>query len=401
MPNLSLQHVDRLPVSRRLTEHVERKGIGHPDTICDSVMESVSHALCREYQQRAGRVLHHNVDKALLVAGVSEPKTGGGTIVEPMKLIFGGRAVTEVDGQPIAAGEIAEAAAIEWLRDHLRYVELPQHVVFQNEIRPGSPELRAIFERGALTANDTSVGFGFAPLSETERMVLETENYLNSPGFHAEFPEAGEDVKVMAFRRDRELALTVALAFVDRFVSDPKSYFERKEAIRDELTYVLNPMLQELDRVHIDLNTLDDPNRGESGMYLTVLGTSADGADGGQVGRGNRVNGLISLHRPMSLEAAAGKNPVSHVGKIYNALARQIATSLHEHVGPAEEVCVWLCSQIGHSLEDPWSVSIELVLQPGVSMADVSHLVEHTVSEQLSRLPSLLASLAAGEQSVC
>ena len=72
---------------------------------------------------------------------------------------------------------------------------------------------------------------------------------------------------------------------------------------------------------HVEIRTRHD--RGAGGMYLTVLGTSADGADGGQVGRGNRVNGLISLHRPMSTEAAAGKNPVSHVGKIYNLLAHR------------------------------------------------------------------------------
>lgn len=401
MTNLSVQHVDRVPVSRRITEYVERKGVGHPDTICDSVMESVSRALCREYQQRAGRVLHHNVDKALLVAGVSEPKPGGGTIVEPMKLIFGGRAVTEFDGQPIAIGELAEAAAVDWFQLNLRYVDPPQHILFQNELRPGSPALRGIFERAALTANDTSVGVGFAPLSETEQLVLETEKYLNSTGFHAEFPEAGEDVKVMAFRRERELAMTVALAFVDRYVADQKSYFERKDAIRDELVYVLSPMLQELDRVHIDLNTLDDQERGDSGMYLSVLGTSADGADGGQVGRGNRVNGLISLSRPMSLEAAAGKNPVSHVGKIYNALARKIATSVYEHVGPAEDVGAWLCSQIGRQLNDPWSVSVELVLQPGVTMNDVAPLVEHTVAKELEHLPALLETLATGSVSVC
>ena len=401
MNHLALQHVDRVPVSRRLTEHVERKGIGHPDTICDSVMQSVSLALCHEYRQLAGRVLHHNVDKGLLVAGVADPKPRGGTLIEPIKLIFGGRAVSEFDGQSIAVAELAETAATKWLRENLRYVEPDRHVVFQNEIRPGSPELRDIFDREQLTANDTSLGVGFAPLSETERLVLETERYLNSPAFHKQFPEAGEDVKVMASRRERHLGLTIALAFVDRFVPDPKTYFERKEAIRDELGYLLNPMLQNLDQVHVDINTLDDPERGDSGMYLTVLGTSADGADGGQVGRGNRVNGLISLHRPMSLEAAAGKNPVSHVGKIYNALARQIAVSIHEHVAPVEEVCVWLCSQIGRPLADPWSVSAELVLQPSVTAGDVSAIVERTVLDELTRLPALIETLTEGTLPVC
>ncbi|MFB6147348.1 MAG: methionine adenosyltransferase, partial [Candidatus Nanohaloarchaea archaeon] len=55
------------------TELVERKGIGHPDSICDGVAESVSRALCREYRDRFGKVLHHNTDEVQLVAGSSEP----------------------------------------------------------------------------------------------------------------------------------------------------------------------------------------------------------------------------------------------------------------------------------------------------------------------------------------
>jgi len=34
-------------------------------------------ALCRAYIDVAGRVLHHNIDKGLLVAGQSEPALGG------------------------------------------------------------------------------------------------------------------------------------------------------------------------------------------------------------------------------------------------------------------------------------------------------------------------------------
>ncbi len=50
-------------------EVVERKGAGHPDTICDALAETLSRNLCREYQSRFGYILHHNVDKALLCGG--------------------------------------------------------------------------------------------------------------------------------------------------------------------------------------------------------------------------------------------------------------------------------------------------------------------------------------------
>ena len=156
-----------------------------------------------------------------------------------------------------------------------------------------------------------------------------------------------------------------------------------------------------LDTIHVALNTLDDPSRGSGGMYLTVLGTSADGADGGQVGRGNRVNGLISLHRPMSTEAAAGKNPVSHVGKIYNVLAHQIAARLCTSVPGIEEATVWLCSQIGRPLAEPWSIAVELHTQPGMYQSDLEHGVQRSISDELQNLPVLVEHLTRGELSVC
>lgn len=136
-------------------------------------------------------------------------------------------------------------------------------------------------------------------------------------------------------------------------------------------------------------------------MYLTVLGTSADGADGGQVGRGNRVNGLISLHRPMSTEAAAGKNPVSHVGKIYNLLAPQIASQICQTVAGVEEATVWLCSQIGRPIADPWSVAVEILPKPDATPSDIEAGVEQVIHSQLSKLPAFVERLTRGELPVC
>jgi S-adenosylmethionine synthetase len=357
-------------VSRRDIEIVERKGLGHPDTICDALMESISVALCQRYLETAGRVLHYNLDKGLLVAGQTSPQLGGGTVEAPLRVIFGDRATHLWQGIEIPVSEIVESAAVEWFRQHLRYVDPAEHVVFQNEIRPGAAELVDIFARRQLTANDTSVGVGFAPLSETERLVLAAERFLNSADFQSRHPETGEDVKVMGARCGRELGLTVALAFVDRWVTTAADYFEQKSLVERELLDHLRPQLRELADIHVTINALDDPERGLGGMYLTVLGTSAEGADGGEVGRGNRVNGLISFQRPMTLEAAAGKNPVSHVGKIYNLLSRQIAQRIYDQVDGVEDVTVWLCSQIGRRLDDPWTASVEL--QPWTALSNAS-----------------------------
>lgn len=397
MPNITIEELKQTPVEQQRVELVERKGTGHPDSICDAIMEQVSLALCREYLNTFGRVLHHNIDKGLLVAGRTAPRLGGGEVLEPMRLIFGDRATAEYKGKRIDVDTIAVESAKEWLRQNLRFVDPEQHIVFQNELKEGSPELTDIFEREVIGANDTSAAVGYAPLTETERIVFATERYLNSPEFKQLFPEAGEDVKVMGYRRDRDLVLTIALAFVDRYVTSAERYFARKQEIQVALEEYLAREQRTLDRITVVINTLDDPTRGEGGMYLTVLGTSAEGGDCGQVGRGNKVNGVISLNRPMGTEAAAGKNPVSHVGKIYTLLTHRMAAEIYASVPGLREVYVWLCSQIGKPIDQPLIASAQLILQKGVALADVEPQVTYVIEHELAHIHEFTARLARGE----
>ncbi|HET7375660.1 MAG TPA: methionine adenosyltransferase [Anaerolineae bacterium] len=397
MSNITIDELKQTPVEQQRVELVERKGTGHPDSICDAIMEQVSIALCREYLKTFGRILHHNIDKSLLVAGRTDPRLGGGTVSEPMRLVFGDRATAEYNGQRIDVGAIAETSAKDWLRHNLRFVDPDRHIVFQNELKAGSPELTDIFDREVMGANDTSAAVGYAPLTETERLVFATERYLNSGPFKQIFPEAGEDVKVMGCRRDRDLILTIALAFVDRFVPDAGTYFDRKQQIQIALEEYLAREQRTLDRISVAINTLDDPARGAGGMYLTVLGTSAEGGDCGQVGRGNKVNGVIALNRPMSTEAAAGKNPVSHVGKIYSLLTHRIAAEIYAGVPGLREVYVWLCSQIGKPINQPLIASAQLILQPGVSLAALEPAVRSVIEHELAMMPDFTVKLAHGE----
>jgi S-adenosylmethionine synthetase len=400
MKNITVESLETVPVEEQQVELVERKGVGHPDSICDAIMEEVSVALCQEYVANFGRVVHHNIDKGLLVAGSTSPRIGGGAVEEPMLLVFGDRAVYEAGGKHVPVGEIAEDTAKRWLSENLRFVDPDKHMRYQNEIKEGSPELTDIFDREVIGANDTSAAVGYAPLTETERTVLGVERYLNSPEFKEAFPESGEDIKVMGYRRDRELVLTVAMAFVDRFVQSEKAYFSRKKEIQDAALDFVTREKGNFDSIVVDLNTLDVPGRGEDGMYLTVLGTSAEGADCGQVGRGNKVNGVIALNRPMSTEAAAGKNPVSHVGKIYNLLTHRVAHEIYKAAPGIREVYVWLCSQIGHPIDDPLIASAQLVLSDDVNLASIRGDVEAVIERELANIHDFTASLTRGELSV-
>ncbi len=395
--NILVEAVPNLPMEEQPIELVERKGVGHPDSICDAIAEAVSVELSRAYRDRVGRVLHHNIDKGLLVAGGATPRLGGGTVDEPMRLIFGDRATYEYRGVKIPVGEIAEASARRWLRGHLRFVDPKKHVVFQNEIKPGSPELTDIFEREEVGANDTSAGVGYAPLSETEKMVLAVERHLNSTGFKAAHPEAGEDIKVMGYRFGRELTLTVAVAFVARFVPDEETYFLSKAAIHDQLHEFVERQPHTMEKITIDINTLDERSRGMGGMYLTVLGTSAEGGDCGQVGRGNRVNGVIAFNRPATTEAAAGKNPVSHVGKIYNLLSHEIAERIYLEVEGLREVTVYLCSQIGQPIDRPLVAAGQVILADGAELPDVKEPILGVIDREFSNIQRFTERLIHGE----
>jgi S-adenosylmethionine synthetase len=246
MQPILLAQLRNVPVHKQQMELVERKGVGHPDTMCDAIMEAISVALCQAYIEAASHVLYHNIDKGLLVAGQTRPALGGGIVEAPMRLVIGDRATIEWEGQRIPVQEIAETTARRWLTAHLRFVDPQQHIVFQNELRPGSGELADLFTRERMGANDTSAAVGYAPLTETERCVLAAERWLNSPACKAQFPAAGEDVKVMGCRQGQQLALTVALAFVDRFIPNERAYFERMAAIREALQHQIEGELRTL-----------------------------------------------------------------------------------------------------------------------------------------------------------
>ncbi|MCQ8897962.1 MAG: methionine adenosyltransferase [Hadesarchaea archaeon] len=397
-----VEELRQLPVEKQGLEIVERKGLGHPDTICDLIFDRVAVALDLEYKRRVGEILHYNVDKSLLVAGEVETRFGGGEVKRPMLLVFGDRATSKVDEVEIPVAEIAVRAAKEWFSQNLRFVSPERHVKYQVEIRPGSASLTDLFKRGSkvMGANDTSAAVGYAPLSKLERLVLEVEGYANSAGFKKAFPESGEDVKVMGIRRGEEVHLTVGMAFVDRFVRDEEDYFRKKGEILEELERFVRERF-DFKGVRVDLNTLDARGRGEGGVYLTVLGTSADGADSGQVGRGNRSNGVIPLTRPMGTEAAAGKNPVSHVGKIYNLLTHEIARRIYQEVPGVLEVYVWLVSQIGEPIDRPSLALVRVIPEEGTRVEEIGKEVSERVNWALDHILDFCRDLAEGKRRIC
>lgn len=378
------------PVYSQEAEIVERKGIGHPDTICDYLAEELSRSLCRLYIDSFGSIMHHNVDKALLVGGRARAEFGGGEVLEPIEIYLVGRATLE---DSINIQELVNKTASDWIKKNIKNLDFEKHVRVYAKIKPGSKDLVDLYKRSqgqVPLANDTSFGVGFAPLNPLERAVLEAERILNSQNFKEEHPEVGEDIKVMGVRLSNKVRLTVALAFVSKYIKDLNEYYEKKSTIEQKLTTYLSDLVGQI--VEININTADSKH-GE--VYITVTGTSAEQGDDGQVGRGNRVNGLITPYRPMSLEAAAGKNPVSHIGKIYNTIANKIAKRVIKEIEEVEECYCYIVSQIGKPINEPQVLDIKV--RSKKSIEKIQEPAQKIAVEELELMPSVWQGFLKGE----
>jgi S-adenosylmethionine synthetase len=376
------------PPGSQEVEVVERKGLGHPDTICDGIAEHICVRLCRYYLEHFGHILHHNVDKVLLVGGETRASFGGGEIVEPIEIYIAGRATAEYGGVGIPVHEIAVESGRDWLRTHLRGVDVNDDMRIIPRIRRGSGELVHLFDRGgpAPPANDTACGVGFSPLTDLERVVLQVEHALNSPETKRTHPEIGEDIKVMGVRLGSRIHLTIGCAFVSRFIHHIEDYRTKKDAARVlALDAARRVTALEVDAV---VNAADD--LAHERVFLTVTGTSAEAGDDGEAGRGNRASGLITPYRPMIIEAVAGKNPVTHVGKLYNLLAGRIASAVTNDVPGISHAECLLVSEIGRTIADPRVVDMRLGCDDAVPLRESVKDIVRSELEQLPRLRELL-----------
>lgn len=334
-------------------EFVERKGVGHPDTICDHLAEELARELATEYLNHTGAVQHFNVDKAILAAGSVEVGFGGGSHTRPSRLVLVGKAdslqVWRPDPEMLA--EKYKGKLLELLPD-----ATPDAFDVEVWLNQSSVDLASVVttrEADTPLANDTSFAAVSLPRSALESTVYQVESHLNSDDFRSQLP-IGRDIKVMGARIDGDSHVTVACPVLARSVNNRGEY---DNVVGQVEATVARIAAEELGpNVAVKINQADQ----DDSPYLTLTGTSAEAGDDGQVGRGNRFGGLITPYRPMSLEAAAGKNPAAHVGKTYHAVAADIAYRLAEETGITEST-IRMLSSIGRSVANPEAVHLEAV----------------------------------------
>lgn len=397
---LFIEQLTDLSPEERVVEIVERKGLGHPDTLCDHISEEFSVALSRYYLKHFGCVLHHNVDKVLLSAGQSEATFGAGRLLKPFELYLSGRATNKVQKHIVPIAEIAQETVTKWFKKKLHAFD-PKHSLRLHTItHPGSPELVSLFMRqqqtGQYLSNDTSCGVGFAPFTELELLVLAVEHKLNSHEFKTQHPETGEDIKVMGLRIKDEITLTIACAFISTFLESLKAYSKAKELVAETARRVCQSLTQR--EVLVSVNTGDDLQKGD--VYMTVSGTSAEAGDDGETGRGNRITGLITPMRPMCLEAVAGKNPITHVGKLYSAAAQTLAQSLVQEIPGITTAECYLVSQIGRPIEEPNCAHLRIRSSEKVLSITLEENIQKIAEREIAKIPTLWKAFLAQEISV-
>jgi S-adenosylmethionine synthetase len=393
--NICVEQIDQTPIEKSQIELVERKGIGHPDSLMDGIAESVSRALCSAYIEECGGVLHHNTDQGEVVGGQTIPMYGGGKVIKPIYVLVVGRATKIFNGVSIPTDAIALSAARDYLRTTLTNIDPDRHVIVDVRMGEGSTDLREVFRSasGVLpNANDTSFGVGHAPFSETEQIVRNVSSYIDDHLRHR-MPVIGHDMKFMGLRDCDCITLTVACAMVDRYCAGIEDYIEAKEKLREEIAAVAARCTDRT--VNVAVNTADNHDNGS--VFLTVTGTSAEMGDDGSVGRGNRCNGLITPNRPMSMEATSGKNPINHIGKIYNLLSTQVAQECVRRVGGIDEIYVRFLSQIGHPIDNPLIASAQVLPREGVTVRELNDEIRSIIDDSLENITCITERVISGE----
>lgn len=356
-------------------EIVEKKCIGHPDTLADGLAEHLSVMYSKYTKEKYGAVLHHNFDKVGLLGGASYVKFGEGYLTSPIRVLLNGRASTKFGNNNIPVNELLTRWTKDFLGERLPLLNIDKDLSIQynlsNQSSPGKTEEkyqkegtrkywfepRGLFdlqEIHKLFSNDTSLGIGYAPFSPLESIVCSIASNLTSDEFRVENPWIGSDIKIMGYRHCNEVNITLCIPQISRYVHSVQMY---KDNIQKAYA-VVKSIIETYGflKYEISINTRDDFERSE--LYLTAIGTSLESGDEGLVGRGNRINGLITPMRPMSMEGAAGKNPVYHIGKVYHVMASIIAQTLYQKLGIKNEV--FLVSQSGRDLLDPWIVHVNV-----------------------------------------
>ena len=354
-------------------EIVERKGKGHPDTLSDTLAEKLSNAYSKYTLENFGAVLHHNFDKVGMMGGKCNVEFGSGKMLKPIRVLLNGRASSKFGNTIIDVKSLLLNETKKFFNDNFPMLNFDTDVRIIYEVSEGSspggvkgheskrhrwfePEsLDDLNELKHLNCNDTSMGCSFYGYSILENIVSTIERTLNSKEYKKNHKWIGSDIKIMGFRQDKKVSITMCVPQLCMQVNSIDEYVKNKEKVRNDVIDIVKKLYP---KVMLDLyiNTRDKITKDNTDLYLTFTGSSIEMGDEGFVGRGNRMGGLITPRRFYTMEGICGKNPIYHTGKMYSVASYIISKKINEAFNV--NCSVEMIGQSGQPLANPFKITI-------------------------------------------
>jgi len=365
-------------------EVVERKGVGHPDTLADGLAEAVSIAYSQYCLKQFGAILHHNVDKTNITGGLVDIDFGRGIMTEKAKVIVNGRMSTDYAGHPIDVEGIQSKAVVEYLNKVLPHFDTDKWLEFISSSVPYSHNPYWYHPRGIQDlpeiiypkCNDTATCVGYWPLTLGDNLALYLEGWFYTEGGKPKFNYIGQDIKCMVVINGNDIKITMNIPFISTQTPDVEFYKARLQSIKAELTRLAYQISGSGFDIELSLNGMDNDEKND--YYLLLTGSCIEAGEEGVVGRGNKTRGTINSTRPFTMEAPSGKNPVYHVGKIYTMMADEIAKEVSERFDCAAQV--FLTSKIGNNLYDPEDINVLTDIR--LSKSDIQPIITKAIERR-------------------
>ena len=370
-------------------EVVERKGIGHPDTVADAVAERISVEYSRYCLEHFGVILHHNVDKFAALGGLVDVDWGKADMIEPIRAVVNGRVSASFNNEQIPLKEIFTKAIKDQLStslpllDSSKWLEIIDHSTsYSKNPRWFNPlTLDDIPDHSNLFANDTSAVVSYWPLTESEQLALKLEGYFYDENQKPKNEEFGQDIKVMVVRRDNKFDITLCVPFVSKYLDGPDSYWNKLCMLESKLKDYTRDILGKTVGIDLKVNPHDQKKKASvdaKSFYFVASGGALDYGEEGVVGRGNNRLGIIPSFRPYTMEAACGKNPVYHVGKVLGLVADVLAKKVATKCDCNTEV--WIVTRNADPLFEPNNVIVNTSKK--VNVEKIKSIVESVFSER-------------------
>ena len=378
-------------------EIIERKGMGHPDTLADKLAEECSRAYSNYCIENFGCVLHHNFDKLYIGAGCFRYENGQTNMYDKVKVYLNGRASNTMNGKTIDIDSIVRPVIKKYLNsvmprlDVEKEVEIhcncTQNTKIKNWFSPDNindvPDATNVF------ANDTSVCVSHFPPTFCEDLVMKIEQFFwkyedNYPT--PRFKDIGQDIKVMLSRINNDITISICIpVYLDCF-NTKEEYENIVKKYEYAITEFANKFNTNKYNITVGVNKLCNK---DFRMYSLIKGSCIECGEEGVVGRGNNSQGLIPVFRSHTMEAPSGKNERYHTGRVLSFLSEKAIERIANELNLKGSI--YVLTRNGNDLLNPFLCYISIDKEITKDQEEQINMILNEEFNKENYLPRILA----------